>query len=329
MPHIPAEVIAHIFNELEVQDLCHCAQVARSWRAIIYERPEAGFQTCFLRDFGTAAARDYADRRTWRDKYIARSIDKVCHALRSKVTDLDELEETSATLERHLQHTLTQLNQLDRTVNHRRWDLNKLLADVAGKGSAHASSALGKEILAAARAQVELAAADTTGVSTPPQHGSGSRGAGRDVDRSSSSSSSEDEQEEGGKSCAGWGVDPPVAGQASRPGANSSSGHSRGSSRDARSGSTWGSGKLGLAGQPAWHARLSIEVCSQLLEASRDVDFWLSSLREHKAALKALMDSLSFVGDNIKGLRAGVQELRSKRAALEAATTYRHALRRA
>ena len=41
------------------------------------------------------------------------------------------------------------------------------------------------------------------------------------------------------------------------------------------------------------------------------------------------MDSLSFVGDNIKGLRAGVQELRSKRAALEAATTYRHALRRA
>ena len=33
----------------------------------------------------------------------ARSIDKVCHALRAKVTDLDELEDTSATLERHLQ----------------------------------------------------------------------------------------------------------------------------------------------------------------------------------------------------------------------------------
>lgn len=41
------------------------------------------------------------------------------------------------------------------------------------------------------------------------------------------------------------------------------------------------------------------------------------------------MDSLAYVSETIKGVRAGVQELRRKKAALEAATTYRHALRRA
>ncbi len=48
-----------------------------------------------------------------------------------------------------------------------------------------------------------------------------------------------------------------------------------------------------------------------------------------QAALKALMDSLSFVTDSIKSVRTGVQALRSKKALLEAATTYRHLMRRA
>lgn len=57
-----------------------------------------------------------------------------------------------------LQSTLAQLNQLDRTLSHRRWDLNRVLAEVAGKPSAHAGSALGREILAAAKAEVERTA---------------------------------------------------------------------------------------------------------------------------------------------------------------------------
>lgn len=57
------------------------------------------------------------------------------------------MQDTSATLERSVQNTLAQLTQLDRTVSHRRWDLNQLLGAVASKSGAHADSALGREIL--------------------------------------------------------------------------------------------------------------------------------------------------------------------------------------
>lgn len=51
-------------------ELCNAAQVSREWRGVIYEQGEAGFQTCFLRDFGVDAAAALADRKTWRDKYM-------------------------------------------------------------------------------------------------------------------------------------------------------------------------------------------------------------------------------------------------------------------
>lgn len=37
-------------------------------------------------------------------------------------------------------------------------------------------------------------------------------------------------------------------------------------------------------GQP-WRARLSREVCAQLVEMSRDVAFWVSSIRTHKVGM--------------------------------------------
>lgn len=46
-------------------------------------------------------------------------------------------------------------------------------------------------------------------------------------------------------------------------------------------------------------------------------------------SLRALMSSLSYVTDCIRSVKEGIQELRSKKAELEAATTYRHVMRRA
>ena len=48
-----------------------------------------------------------------------------------------------------------------------------------------------------------------------------------------------------------------------------------------------------------------------------------------QGALRTLMESSSYVADSIKAVREGIQELRRRRAALEAATSYRHTMRRA
>ena len=44
--------------------------MAKQWRQTIYEQGEAGFQQCFARDYGMAAAAELAGRKTWRDKYM-------------------------------------------------------------------------------------------------------------------------------------------------------------------------------------------------------------------------------------------------------------------
>lgn len=85
--------------------------------------------------------------RSWRDKYIACLLTSTTHKLRSKARYLDELEDSAGLLEKNAQAVLAGLNQMDRTLNHRRHDLNSLLASVSGKRGAHADSKLGKELI--------------------------------------------------------------------------------------------------------------------------------------------------------------------------------------
>ncbi len=137
-------------------------------------------------------------------------------------------------------------------MSHRRWDLNQLLSEVAGKASVQAGGALGREILAAAQAELDRSAAAGRAQS---------RGAGGSAGGSNSSGSgSSVEQQQAG--VAGRGGEGMLRGEAAA---------------------------LHWLAQQGWRARLTAEVCAQLVEASRDVDFWVGSLREQKVRRRALL----------------------------------------
>jgi hypothetical protein len=110
-----------------VRDLAAAAQVCREWRAAA-GAADAAWQRLFLSEFTALKAADFARLSTWRDRYIACQLDTDWHKLRSKARYLDELEDSSALLEKNAAGLLAGLNQMERTLGQRRHELNAQLA---------------------------------------------------------------------------------------------------------------------------------------------------------------------------------------------------------
>ncbi|KAL4420060.1 hypothetical protein ABPG77_004325, partial [Micractinium sp. CCAP 211/92] len=133
----------------DVADLCRAACVSREWR-VAAAAAQTAWRQAFVEEFGLEKAQDFVQLRSWRDKYIACLLTSTVHKLRSKARYLDELEDSAGLVEKNAQVLLGGLNQMDRTLNHRRHDLDDLLAGVSAKRGTHADSKLGKEMIALA-----------------------------------------------------------------------------------------------------------------------------------------------------------------------------------
>ncbi|KAI7840365.1 hypothetical protein COHA_005909 [Chlorella ohadii] len=149
---VPADVIVACLSQLtEVSDLAAAGSVSREWRQLAAEA-DGAWRNAFIRDYGEQKAADVKHLRLWRERYIACRLDSVWHKLRSKARYLDELEDSAGLVEKQTQTLLARLSQMDRTLSHRRHDLNAQLAALSGHRGTHADTQRGQELL-------ELAAA--------------------------------------------------------------------------------------------------------------------------------------------------------------------------
>lgn len=171
---------------------------------------------------------------------IACTLDITCLKLRDKAEQFDELEDSTAALERAVADIMRALSKVDKSLAEQRFLLNEQLETVADCPSTHSGSKLGRMILEAARGDGTL------------QEGEG----------------------------------------------------------------------------PPWRQRLTPQTCSAIRDAAAGVDHWLAAMAEKKDALRTLMDALSVQQAATKRVHDSIAALRQKRASLEAATAYRHTMRR-
>ncbi|KAL4535532.1 hypothetical protein Ndes2526B_g06425 [Nannochloris sp. 'desiccata'] len=99
IPVLPLEVLRQTLDQLgNVVDLANVAMVCRDWRELI-NSCDACWEKAFFRDYNKYNAEDYVKLPTWRQKYIACTLDLTYLELRDAGRRVNELEETVMYLE--------------------------------------------------------------------------------------------------------------------------------------------------------------------------------------------------------------------------------------
>lgn len=194
--------------------------------------------------------------------FRACTLDITCLKLRDKAEVFDELEDTTAALERLMQDLMGELSRLDKTISEQKFELNTHLETISGHPSIHVGSTLGRTILQAAGAELK-----SNG------NGNGKHRLAQLSQSSSQSSSSSD-------------------------------------------------------GEEPWRDNLTPEVCQALRHAATEINQATQQVAEKRDALRNIVDALSVQQASTKKARESIRMLKDKRASLEAATRYRHTMRR-
>ena len=187
------------------------------------------------------------------------TLDITCLKLRDKGEQFDELEDTTAALERLVQDLMAELSRLDKTISEHKFELNSQLEEISKNASTHVGSLLGRTILQAAGAEL----------TSPKKHGANHTALAQTISSSSSS-----------------------------------------------------------GGEEHWRDYLTPEVSAALRKASAEVNETTKQMAEKRDALRNLVDALSVQQASTMKVHESIRLLREKRGSLEAATRYRHTMRR-